>query len=414
MIALLTAALITAGDPYLIESIAIEGNERVKPRIVLQELPFDVGDSVDLRTIERGRKAILDLGLFEEASYRIEPGTDGTILTYIVDEKYLWFAVPRLDRNGDGDVTYGAAAKIYNLGGLNQTLEIDVTRTQLEEADIDEEREAELVWRYPRMLGGPYELIVEAAYLDAQLEETRGTLAGSYERELESATVGISRWLHLRGPSRGWRAGASLRYDRFRHSFLAGDPTLFRDATVTTLDAFLQLDDVQDNVISREGREWLYRVTIPDRDGTLRQQLTFRRYLPLAWREHANLNYQLRVAHAAGTIFGDPAYGLGGSDSLRGFDRDSSEGDAFILANLEWLVPFRAERPRLRGALLLDVGNAYPGVDEIDLLELRVGAGIGLRWRITKLVDVELSLDLVQGLNENGETKGYAGTRATF
>ena len=61
-----------------------------------------------------------------------------------------------------------------------------------------------------------------------------------------------------------------------------------------------------------------------------------------------------------------------------------------------------------------DAGNAYPGLDDADLTDLRVGAGIGLRWRIRKLVDVELRGDLVQGLNRDGETKLYAATNATF
>jgi len=134
--------------------------------------------------------------------------------------------------------------------------------------------------------------------------------------------------------------------------------------------------------------------------------------MPVGDVEHTNLNIQLRAGYANRTVFGDPAHSLGGSSSLRGFDRDSVEGNAFVLANIEYLRPLFG-KPNLRGVLFADVGNAYDSVDDVDLGDLRYALGVGLRWRLESFVKTELRIDFVKGFDD-GVEKVYASTKATF
>ena len=51
---------------------------------------------------------------------------------------------------------------------------------------------------------------------------------------------------------------------------------------------------------------------------------------------------------------------------------------------------------------------------DIDISDPRVGVGAGLRWKIRSFVRTDLRLDVAQGLGDGGDTRVYAGTRATF
>ena len=62
----------------------------------------------------------------------------------------------------------------------------------------------------------------------------------------------------------------------------------------------------------------------------------------------------------------------------------------------------------------MDVGNAWEDTSDVDLSDLRYSAGIGLRWKLKSFVRVDIRLDISQGFSEDGETKFYLGTNATF
>ncbi|MBI5343737.1 MAG: outer membrane protein assembly factor BamA, partial [Deltaproteobacteria bacterium] len=114
------------------------------------------------------------------------------------------------------------------------------------------------------------------------------------------------------------------------------------------------------------------------------------KYLPLPWET------TLSLRAAAGFVRGyggkqEPIferYYLGGINSVRGFKtrslspQDPATGDliggkSMFMANAEFLYPLIPES-HLKGVAFLDAGNAYEG--QINLSDLRWGAGVGLRW----------------------------------
>ncbi|MBI5286683.1 MAG: BamA/TamA family outer membrane protein, partial [Deltaproteobacteria bacterium] len=79
---------------------------------------------------------------------------------------------------------------------------------------------------------------------------------------------------------------------------------------------------------------------------------------------------------------------LGGINSVRGFETRSISpkdpttgeligGDKEVVMSAEYLFPFIPEQ-RLKGLVFFDAGNAYD--DDVDLGDLRYGAGVGIRW----------------------------------
>ncbi len=402
---------------FVVDEIRFEGNRRTRPEILLQEVVFRSGDEIERHDIENARQAIMDLGLFKSVVVFRHRVRDKNIVTIAVNEKRYWFVLPKLGRSGDGDITYGGQIEFDNFTGRNQSLEVVAQRKELQSSDVETEDSFEVEFKYPRMFGSAYELSIDAGIETAELNEDRFGVRGQYERDLSAVRIAVSRWLAPRGPSRGWRFGGWARWNDFRHEFISGTPGLFFDATVLTWAGFVEFIAVHDHGFSNSGREFGSWLEFADEDfgsdgGFVRPSLRYRHYWRITQRPHTNLNLQLRAALATDTIFGDPAYSIGGSTTLRGFRREDIEGDSFILANLEFLTPLYGHYA-WRGAGFVDIGDAYSDFDEFNLSDLKVGAGFGLRWKLRSFVKTDLRLDFAYGF-DGGETKVYAGTKATF
>ncbi len=404
-------------ETFRIDRIEFVGNDRTVASTLLQELEFSKGERVDEARIETGRQSIMDLGLFKSVQSELSDEGDGHVLTYTVSEKHYWFVLPRLSRSGDGDVSYGANVRLHNLNGRNQTLIVGAKQTELSDSDLDTEEQFRVRFRNPRLFGSRFEMHSDLRLEQGELEEDRGELSGRYGRDLVSLRFGVSRWLSAGRASRGWRLGSDLLLRDFGHEFTSGDPDLYFDATLLSLVSQLEFIDVRDRLFSRQGTHFGYQLHIASDDigsdaSFTRNLLFYRKFIPLGKDSHRNLNFQLRFGYANRTVWGQPAYGLGGADTLRGYERSSLEGNAFVLANFEFLTPVFG-RDSLRGVLFTDIGNAFADVHSIELSDLKTSVGLGIRWRIKSLVDTEIRIDYGRGLND-GISKVYASTKATF
>ena len=139
----------------------------------------------------------------------------------------------------------------------------------------------------------------------------------------------------------------------------------------------------------------------------------YRRYHSLNRERLSNLNWQVRFGYITDSVFGDATYQVTGGTNIRGYDRDSIEGNAFYIANVEYLQPIFG-RENLRGAVFVDAGDAFEDLNEFSFDDPKFGIGAGLRWKIRSFVRTDLRIDVGQGLGDNGELKVYAGTRTTF
>lgn len=406
-------------DSFFIQEIRFEGNKKTRPQIMLQEMNIKQGETVTRKRIEDARQNILNLDLFKDVNLRIKKEKSGYVLIFKVKEKFYWYVIPKFNRNGDGDISYGGEAQTDNLFGLNQTIELKYVIRQLQDIDVDEERTFDLNYYYPRVKGSPWDLRFRYRLLLSDLNEERGDLAGRYERDLKGVLFRLSRWLRSTGPSKGWRIGGSLSFQKYMHTFIEGDPDLFFDADVLALQLNGSFVNVDNFIYSRSGKHFGYEIeATSDALGSdvsyTRQFLFYRKYALVTKREHTNLNTQLRLETQTDSIFGDPALGAVGSKKLRGYDRQSLEGDTYLVGNLEYLSPFNKKHQALRGVVFADAGNSFDEFSDIDLSALKYAVGFGLRWKVRALVRVDLRLEVGRGLSEGGETKFYAGTRGTF
>ena len=416
-----SAGVTASGAPAgVITAIEFTGNRVTNPKILRYEILVKEGDIADPALIERSRQAIMDLGLFVSVQASVEQGEGGIVLRFTVKEKYYILPVPKLNRDDDNNISFGAELSLVNLAGLNQQLKL---RYETEDAAGLSGGKIEtnfLSYNYPRMFGSPYQLHTEISQSRLPVEVVSGTTITSlYELEAWTASLQITRWLAPRGPSRGWQVGAGLIWRRNGYDYVYGDPGIYEDARAVGISVLAKFIDVRDYLFSRSGKEYGYMgeygaPALGSDTQYTRHELFYRKYILLEGRPHENLEFQGRLGLSSGDLFvgDDYAYSLGGSKTLRAYESGSITGNSFVLFNLQYLRPFFGYYP-LRGVLFTDIGNAYPSNETINLGDLKWDVGIGLRLRLKSFVKIDLRVDVAYSF-DTGAYKVFAGTKEIF
>ncbi len=415
----LSFSLVSIASEIASLKILISGNANTDDRVIAQEVVHPAGAAFSAGDAEISRAAIMALGLFESVTVELTGSDESPVLKVEVKEKkHDWYVLPRINRNGDGDVTLGIDWRENNLNGLNQRVRLSVAQKKYDEASKDEESRINFRFLYPRIVGTNYSASIDTTLLNVGIEEQRMGLQGTYERNQYSFGAGIGKWFGKSGASQGLHIYVGGRYTRYDHELESGDPGLYFDASVISVEARAVHRQVNDNLYSRSGYEYGIQFDIADEglgsDVSYQHQTAFyRRYQPVGQVPHTNFNYQIQLGAGNRSVFGEPIYDLSGDLSLRGFSRETLEGDAFFVVNTEYLRPLFG-KPNVRGALLFDFGNAYSTLSDITDLDLEVGAGIGLRWKFKSWVNTELRIDAAYGFGDLGGSRVYVSTDATF
>ena len=104
--------------------IIVEGNTKTKTRFVLKWAKIFEGDSISQLKLDQTRQNILDTELFKEVTLQTEMRQSKLTLIIQLKEKYYTLLLPRLSRNGDGDIKLGVNLKLSNINGVNQKLNL--------------------------------------------------------------------------------------------------------------------------------------------------------------------------------------------------------------------------------------------------------------------------------------------------
>ena len=396
-------------------AIRFEGNEVTKEVILRQEMTISEGDEASYARIEESRQGIMNLGLFKRVTVRLEPGEAGHTLVYAVDEKWYILPIPKIDRDSDGDVSYGMELKFDNLFGYNQSLELLSETTDV--SGGEKERVKELSYDIPRIPGTHFGFTAFLANIDTattKVDELLGS--GDYALEQDKAEVAISRWLVRHAPSQGWRGSVGSNFSNTDYTYLSGVDGLVEDRKIVEMTVGFGYTEIYEYPWHREGKEYGWSLAVAGKgiasdDDYQRLDFYLRSYNFGRLTDDDNINVQLRLGYGHGYDEGIDPYGIGDSRTLRGYERGELTGDVLALVNVEYLKPILGHR-NVRAVLFTDFGNVYEEGD-VDLTDLEVGAGIGLRWKIRSLVRTDLRVDYAYGFGEE-DAKIYFGTRQTF
>jgi outer membrane protein assembly factor BamA len=113
---------ISGSEKVIIDSIKISGNEITEDFIILRELTFQSGDTLDLNILNFNRERVYSLGIFTRVSFVITKESPGHILNIIVEESWYIYPIPfaQLVDKDWKKISYGIDLVIINFRGRNE------------------------------------------------------------------------------------------------------------------------------------------------------------------------------------------------------------------------------------------------------------------------------------------------------
>jgi outer membrane protein insertion porin family len=403
-----------ASSPIIID-IIFQGNKVTRPHTMLQEMVLSRGDLADAEKVELCRQAIMDLNLFKSVIIEQQASEDGVVLVVTVEEKFFILPLPTLSRSNEGDISYGAYIKWYNMFGLNYTFKLSGKVKQFQDGDTDERKFIAYNFIMPRINSGPWELELYGDYSEERLYAP-DLLRSSYQLSAWYTGLDLMRWLYLEGPSRGWfiRGSGSLLYREYELD--NGIDGFYEDGYRPIISGGGGYKKVHDHLFSRTGKEFGYELglgnsPVESEGFFVNHYFYYRGYHWLFDKPHYNLNFQVKGAFSSDSSNNEHSYKLGSGSTLRGYPRDSVSGNAYLQANVEYLQPLLGNPP-IRGVLFADIGNAWSTVEDVDVTDLEACAGLGIRAKVKYFVKLDLVLEWA--FTADGENKVYAGTNVPF
>lgn len=404
----------SAEEVATLTEIRFVGNKVTQERVLLQEMVIRVGNPIDAERIERSRQAIMNLGLFKSVTATME---EESVLVVTVVERFYILPLPLLDVRPEGDYSYGAELRFDNLAGLNQHLKITYEQKDSVAEEVPHTTEGGITYSYPRLGGKATQLDFSTKVRQYEFPWPDSDLPQAHYRiDAWSTSLGAARWANQEGISRGWRYGGGVSHQVNDYKLLDGIAGTVVDGQSVSLYASLDHIDVDDYAFYRDGSVFGYRVEIgaPFLDSEFsfsREQFYLRDYRHLS-SNGANINSQWQFGFANGCSLSCPAWSLGGSGTLRGYQSTYASGNVFALMNLEYHHPLSGFN-QLRGVVFTDVGDAWPDMESMTLSQLKSSVGLGMRWTVQSFVDVTLRADFAYAIDAQSY-RGYFSTRASF
>lgn len=389
--------------------IEVEGNTKTQARWVLKWSEISVGDVIDQSKMDHARQNILDTGLFKEVTFRTELSQSRPTLIIRLEEKIYTLLLPRISRNGNGDVKLGINLKLYNISGADRTLNLLVEKSKLNNGD--DGRRYRIGYDFPQY-NRPYRYNIGFS------DSITNTFNDGFRNvESEGSTYfSVTRDWHVASLTYPLAITASIVYQsvQLQSPYPDGlgelDPGKFNQ---------LGLKIEHDGTHSEQYRRYGYFHSLEIQQGLSSlgsdylsriMKIESRFYHPL--NQWDNFNTRLIFGLSEKSPFNVPYYELGGSDTLRGLEQETSSGDALLLGNFEYVKGFE-NYPSFRWSSFIDIGNAYPGLDELNLNDLQTSIGFGTRWKALSFVKTDLFIDYAYNIDTKN-SKIYGGTSLNF
>ncbi len=410
-ICLLPSATLAQQQPVQVGNIRIVGNDVTQDKYILRWAGLSEGQQVTQTDLDEARQRIQNTGLFKRValSSQVPLENQPTELTIELEEKIYTLVIPRLGRNGDGDVKSGIRLQMENLNGADQKLKI--TAETEEEANGDTTEEFRFEYDLP-LFEKPYEL--GWSLKTSQESTSRGDVDNLEYKQYFSMRV--SRDYPMPDRDRDLQISIALKLeDRFFEEPYPDSVKAPSEGRFNRLGVSLEYDRVDKHQYRRSGHVYSldYQQGFEWLDSDFESKLLtveMRGYRPR--NRWDNINYRLELGNAWDSPFDYASFGLGGSSNLRGLESFDGRGDARFFSNIEYVFGF-PRFPTFRSSLFLDAGNVYEDFNSIVLTDLRYTVGTGIRWKLQSFVKTDLFLDYGYDV-ETADNKLYGGTRLAF
>lgn len=395
-----------------LREVRLEGHGKdpltTQPKVLLREMRLKLGEEATPERREQARQAIQDLGLFQSVTVREEANDDGVAWIYTLEERFYLLALPRVDYNVDTGAGYGAQITWNNVWGLNHSLRLNALRKENKasgtagNATRGQEESLNLGYNAPFLFNETDTWFASASAQRTPVAASAGF--SDYQENSQSMQVGLNRSLSEGRPSQGWMASGGLSWQQQRTVGLDPRPEQGQTTAPFVGVSYRQL---QLNIFSEQGR--LFSSSLQGAvkgwgsdHGLVQINARYREFKPLGKTPHQTWHLLMDAGYRVDGPPDTHAFGIGGSNFVRAYPKDSIQGNGFYRLGAEVARPLF--HPRFRLLAVAEVGNA----DDPEQLFRKAypSVGLGFRLRLDAFVDVEIEAGYAFG-NPRGRT--FAG-----
>jgi len=359
-------------SPGRLDSIEIEGNTKTEDKVILREMPVEAGDIVNIKEIQKGYQNLFQLEYFNNINPELEradaEGNTAKLIINLEEGK-----TGRLNFGGGYSSTDGLLGFVdvseKNLFGNGQNIQA--------KWQFGDTTTYSLNFYEPYLFDSFYSFGFSVYDSTTEEETDDGSL---YTESTRGGNISLGRPL-----IEDWRTSLKFRVEDAETDWedpgIDDSNTDLRSLTLgfsrnTTINRFHPRSGSINNFDIEHAGDFLGGNV----DFT-KYNLDSRFYFP-AFSDHAvALRAKLGVSYPRTELPNSEEYNLGGSDSLRGYERSefdeiNKQNNNLLLLNAEYRIPFNDS---FTGVLFTDAGNVWEERDKIALNDLFYGYGLGLR-----------------------------------
>ena len=399
-----------------IDSIRFTGNDTTQESVLLREMYIAEGDYIDDAKIHQSIQGIRDLELFSEVTYYISETHDDRYadnlfseLVIHVEEKIYLLVIPRLKLR-DNQLGVGIQLKWENVFGLDHRLKL-LYENKGEEEGVKEYR-TRFRYNYKNINDSDYSLNLSLISENSVTQSPEFDYQNSYDDSLQ---MSLFKWHNELHHKNGEYTSIGFGLHQRAHETLSGQ--YIDDANANFMTFSWGYKNVHKFAYNRQGKHFGFDLEASDsvfgsESEYIKNVLFYRSYYTFKSRPGDNLNIQAQLGYSTDDILGDKAFKLDFRNDLRGYDKNSYQGNSMLLLNMEYMIPSEPF-PTLRYLGFIDVGNTYEKLSDIKENSLNIGIGAGIRWKIKSFVKVDLRFDVGYGLADDNYQFTF-GTRHAF
>lgn len=322
---------------FVVDSIQINGNYITEDFVILDELTFSCGDSVNMGDLEYCRERIYSLGIFTTVNIIPIRSNLKNSIEIQVEESWYIYPIPfaELKDKDWNKISFGIDLIVQNFRGRNELLKF--------KGSLGYEKSLRINYINPNLFKDE-DIFLRTSLLLRNVNNkslTAATLAGyDFEQKNIAADLTIGKRFGL-----FHRAGISFRFDYIETPFFikginASNSRIDRYPTLGLTYSY----DTRD--LSQFPKEGIFFQTILDFKGLGINDIDYQ-ILALDFREYRKVfdelisKWRITTRQTAGKLipFYDYSF-LGFGERIRGHFSEQKEGDSYYLASLEFYYPY--------------------------------------------------------------------------
>lgn len=369
--------VITVNEGF-INDIQIKGNNKTKDYVIRRELSMKPGDVLDLNKVHQDMQKIGNLGYFDNVQPRIERVEGSNKVNLVIE----------LEEHKTGNLQLGAgySSKDGLLGYLEVKEQNFLGRAQKLgfKWELGQTTNYELNFYDPWMFGEQFSFgadLYRTTRKGLTEKNPNGGEDYKYDKKNTGASIQVGKPIY-----ENILGSIKFKYENVNIDYRDGSDDGFEPDKASTVDntrslTFGAVRDTTDNMFNPHtgnkvtaSMEYAGQLLGGDNDFT-KYNLEVAQYVPGFKSDHT-WALRLKTGVSPNDLPNYEEYGVGGSDTLRGYKPNQFTGDKMLLLNAEYRIPIVKS---VEGVVFTDSGYAWDSNQSINLKDMKFGAGAGVR-----------------------------------